>query len=282
MPLQSRLCHRTRRISDPSPAIRTSPLLRCHLRSATIAEHNSSQQLPIDTKMNHQSSPDAAERASLTLVIPSGSAAKNLLFASAIPEPRNSALPPTPCLQRYMPFVTVEPLPEFHDNRREDTLSTGDGVDRRILILCLLVTAAVSQSAARDLALVSNKANALTAITLPDLIKVCKAQIVRWPDGRPVTFIMRAPSSPEMKMLLQKIFELPDSQVTTLINTANHGRTNHPAILIADSDEDLVNKVASIPGALGVVDVYAINSSVAVIKLAGKLPLEPGYLLHGD
>ena len=55
-----------------------------------------------------------------------------------------------------------------------------------------------------------------------------------------------------------------------------------PAVMIVDSDEDLVNKVASIPGAIGVVDVYAINSSVAVVKLAGKLPLEPGYLLHGN
>ena len=35
-------------------------------------------------------------------------------------------------------------------------------------------------------------------------------------------------------------------------------------------------------GAIGVVDVYAINSSVAVVKLGGKLPLEPGYLLHGN
>jgi hypothetical protein len=70
--------------------------------------------------------------------------------------------------------------------------------------------------------------------------------------------------------------------VKDLVATANHGRLGHPAIMIADSDEDLVNKVASIPGALGVVDVYAINSSVSVIKLAGKLPLEPGYLLHGN
>jgi len=30
------------------------------------------------------------------------------------------------------------------------------------------------------------------------------------------------------------------------------------------------------------VDVYSINSSVAVVKIAGKLPLEPGYLLHGN
>ena len=85
-----------------------------------------------------------------------------------------------------------------------------------------------------------------------------------------------------MKFFLEKIYELPDAQVKELIATANHGRMGHPAIMIVDSDEDLVDKVASLPGAVGVVDVYAINSSVAVVKLGGKLPLEPGYLLHGN
>jgi hypothetical protein len=137
-------------------------------------------------------------------------------------------------------------------------------------------------AAARDLALVSNKANSLSVITLPDLVKVCKGQTNRWPDGKSVTFIMRNPSVPEMKFFLEKVYELPESQVKELIATANHGRMGHPAVMIVDSDEDLVNKVASIPGAVGVVDVYAINSSVAVVKVAGKLPLEPGYLLHGN
>jgi hypothetical protein len=153
---------------------------------------------------------------------------------------------------------------------------------RRFLSVSLFLAASVSLATARDLALVSNKTNSLSAITLPDLVKVCKAQTNRWPDGKPVTFIMRSPATPEMKMLLEKIYEIPEPQVADLISTANHGRTNHPAILVVDSDEDLVNKVASIPGAVGIVDVYAINSSVAVVKLAGKLPLEPGYLLHGN
>jgi len=150
-----------------------------------------------------------------------------------------------------------------------------------VIILMFLVGSA-SLASARDLALVSNKANALSAITLQDLVKVSKAQTNRWPDGKPVTLIMRSPSSPEMKLFLEKVYELPESEVRDLIATANHGRTNHPAIMVVDSDEDLVNKVASIPGAVGVVDVYAINSSVAVVKIGGKLPLEPGYVLHGN
>jgi len=153
---------------------------------------------------------------------------------------------------------------------------------RQIIKIVLLVAVASSFAAARDLAVVSNKANGISSITLPDLVKVCKAQSNRWPDGKPVTLIMRAPSAPEMRVVLEKIFELPEAQVKDLIATANHGRANHPAIVIAESDEDLVNKVASIHGAVGLVDVYSINSSVSVVKLAGKLPLEPGYLLHGN
>ncbi|HEY6370420.1 MAG TPA: substrate-binding domain-containing protein [Candidatus Sulfotelmatobacter sp.] len=153
---------------------------------------------------------------------------------------------------------------------------------RKALSICLFLAASTSLAAARDLALVSNKANSLSVIALPDLVKVCKGQTSRWPDGKPVTFIMRNPGTPEMKFFLEKIYELPESQVKELIATANHGRMGHPAVMLVDSDEELVNKVASIPGAIGVVDVYAINSSVAVVKVAGKLPLEPGYVLHGN
>jgi len=153
---------------------------------------------------------------------------------------------------------------------------------RRVLIFGIFLAVSASLATARDLALISNKANAVSAMTMADLVKICKAQINRWPDGKPVTFIMRAPSAGEMKILLDKVYELPEPQVKELIAAANHGRANHPAIVVAESDEDLVDKVASIPGAVGVVDVYSINSSVAVIKLAGKLPLEPGYLLHGN
>ena len=153
---------------------------------------------------------------------------------------------------------------------------------RHAVDVFVLIVASVSLAAARDLALVSNKTNIVNAVTVADLAKVCKAQTSKWPDGKPVTFVMRSPSTPEMKMFIEKVYAMPEKEVRDLIATANHGRSNHPAIMVVDTDEELVNKVASIPGAVGVVDVYAINSSVAVLKIAGKLPLEPAYLLHGN
>jgi ABC-type phosphate transport system substrate-binding protein len=153
---------------------------------------------------------------------------------------------------------------------------------RKIVSIFLSIVFSAAQAAARDLALVANKTNAVSTISQPDLIKLSRAQTAHWPDGKPVTLVMRAPSSPEMKVFLEKVYGMSESDVSELIATANHGRVNHPAIVVAKSDDELVNRVASIPGAIGVVDVYSINSSVVVVKVAGKLPLEPGYLLHGN
>jgi phosphate transport system substrate-binding protein len=153
---------------------------------------------------------------------------------------------------------------------------------RHSLKILFLIAMFVPVAAARDIALVSNKSNAIATITPAELVKVCKAQSNRWPDGKPVTLVMRPPSAPEMKMVLEKLYEMSEGGVNDLINAANHGRVGHPAILVVTSDEELVNKVASTPGAVGLVDVYSINSSVTVVKIGGKLPLEPGYLLHGN
>jgi hypothetical protein len=153
---------------------------------------------------------------------------------------------------------------------------------QRFLRVFVFVMLATSLASARDLALVSNKTNALGAINVADLVKLCKAQTTHWPDGKPVTFVMRSPSAPETKIVLEKLYGMSENEVNGLIVTSNHGRPAHPAIVVVSSDEELVNKVASLPGAVGVVDVYSINSSVAVVKIAGKLPLEPGYLLHGN
>lgn len=152
---------------------------------------------------------------------------------------------------------------------------------RRVFILTLLLGGS-TLSLAKDIALIANKGGSVSVVTMPELVKLCKAQTNRWPDGKSVTLVVRDPASPEMKMVLEKIYSMAPDAVNELITTANHGRMNHPAILVVNSDDELVKKVAGTPGAVGLVDVYAINSSVDVIKIGGKLPFEPGYPLHGN
>ena len=152
----------------------------------------------------------------------------------------------------------------------------------RILAIALVIGGGATLAVGKDIALVGNKSNPTTALSMPELVKVCKGQTPRWPDGKPVTFISRNPASPDMKLILEKVYGLSKDEVADLIVTANHGRANHPAIVVVSSDEELVHKVESTPGAVGLVDVYSITGGVAVMKVGGKLPLESGYPLHGN
>jgi ABC-type phosphate transport system substrate-binding protein len=153
---------------------------------------------------------------------------------------------------------------------------------QRVFAIALAVLSWTGLAASKDLALVSHKSNTVTTVTMPELIKICKGQTNRWPDGKPVTFITLRPASPDMKLVLEKIYGMPKDQVSAAISAANHGRVNHPAILVVDSNETLVKKVESTPGAVGLVDVYSITGGVTVVRIGGKLPLEPGYALHGN
>jgi hypothetical protein len=139
-----------------------------------------------------------------------------------------------------------------------------------------------SLAQAKDVALIANKGGSISSVTMADLVKLCKAQTAHWPDGKAVTLVVRDPNSPDMKVVLEKVYSMTPSAVNDLIAAANHERGAHATIVVVTSDDELVHKVAATPGAVGLVDVYAINSSVDVMKIGGKLPFEPGYPLHGN
>jgi hypothetical protein len=153
---------------------------------------------------------------------------------------------------------------------------------RHLLASALVVLGWTILAQSKDLALISNKVNGVRALTQPELMKVAKGQTNRWADGKPVSFILRDPGLPEMKVVLDKVYAMSKDEVKAAITSANHGRVDHPAILVVESDEVVLKKVESTPGAVGLVDVYSIDGRVTVLKVGGKLPLEPGYLLHGN
>ena len=147
---------------------------------------------------------------------------------------------------------------------------------RRVCALGLLLLSASAIGAARDLALIANKANAVRTLTSSDLGKLANATLPSWPGGGKVAFVLRDPTTPAMKIALEKIFSTTSDKVKALL-AANPGY-----FVIVNSDADVIRLVESLPGAVGLIDIYSITSGVSVVKLNGKLPLEPGYALHGN
>jgi hypothetical protein len=147
-------------------------------------------------------------------------------------------------------------------------------------VLCLTFAfVAPLPSAVRNWALVASANSKLQDIPLADLVKLCKGTQKAWPDGKNFTIVIHDPESPDMHSVVQRLFGMDAVEVKPLVAKLNESRT---MIKVVPSDEDLMRTVEATPGAVGLVDVYAINSSVKVLRVDGKLPFDVGYALKGN
>ncbi|HEV7673055.1 MAG TPA: hypothetical protein VGQ12_00855, partial [Candidatus Angelobacter sp.] len=146
----------------------------------------------------------------------------------------------------------------------------------RICVLFVLAAGLVASCEARQLAVIVDKTNNTVGLSNTDLAKVFKFDNHRWPDGRPVILVLRDPSTPEMKTAIEKLYHMQVEEFKALLAAHASG------VIIVRSEDELLKSVEAIPGAVGLVDVYSINSRVNVLKVDGKLPLEQGYFLKGN
>jgi ABC-type phosphate transport system substrate-binding protein len=144
------------------------------------------------------------------------------------------------------------------------------------LVVLLWATTMPDLVHARQLALVADTGNATANLTSADLVKIFNAHIHTWPDGRPITIVLRDPSSADMQLVLRKLFNMTPDQAQAFIQ-AHKGY-----IVVAESDDAVIHLVSSTRGAVGVVDLYSLTKDVSVLKIDGKLPVEQGYLLRGN
>jgi ABC-type phosphate transport system substrate-binding protein len=146
---------------------------------------------------------------------------------------------------------------------------------RRILVFSLLAVCLGATCDAKQLAVIVDKSNNVGGVSSAELARLFKLDSRKWPDGKNVVLVLRDPSTPEMQTAMQKLYHMELNELKRLLAAR---RDN---VVIVKTEQDLLKSVESIPGAVGLVDVYSITSHVRVLKVDGKLPLEPGYYLKG-
>ena len=77
-------------------------------------------------------------------------------------------------------------------------------------------------------------------------------------------------------MALEKFFGTTSDKINALMSA------NPSYFVMVKSDSEVIRMVESLSGAVGLIDIYSITSGVNVVRVNGKLPLEPGYVLHGN
>jgi phosphate transport system substrate-binding protein len=149
------------------------------------------------------------------------------------------------------------------------------GLMKRGRVLCLIAWSMLSAAPclAHHMALIVNKDNAVKNVTSAHLAKIVKGEVKKWPDGKDVVLILHSASPGEMATL-QHLSKMSEDEVKALLTA------NKDSVQTVTSDADVINAVASTPGAIGFVEEHSINDRVVVVRVDGKLPMETGYLPH--
>ena len=143
----------------------------------------------------------------------------------------------------------------------------------RIPCLCAWVMLSLTPCFAHHMAVVVNKDNKVQNVTSSHLAKIFKGEVKKWPDGRGVELVLHN-SSPDEITTLEHLNKMTAAQVKALL------ALHKDSIRTVGSDADVIEAVASAPGAIGFVEERSITDRVSVVKVDGKLPMESGYLPH--
>lgn len=146
-------------------------------------------------------------------------------------------------------------------------------------VLLMLAGARPVSPAVKNIAVVMSAGTKIEDVQMAELVKLCKGLQKTWIEGKNFTLVMTDPGTPEMHTPVQKLFGMTPAELKTALAKLNESRT---VIKIVDNDGDLLRTVGETPGAVGIVDVYAINSTVRVLRVDGKLPFDVGYALKGN
>ena len=123
------------------------------------------------------------------------------------------------------------------------------------------------------MAVITDKENKTENIGSAQLAKLFKGEVTKWPDGRSVILVVHTSSAGEVDTLAHLMKTTHAEVKAALFGHKESIRT-------VESDADLVDAVASTPGAIGMVEEHSITDRVKVIKVDGNLPMEAGYLPH--
>ena len=144
---------------------------------------------------------------------------------------------------------------------------------RSILYLLAFLCAFLTPCFAHHTAVIVNKENAVENVSSAQLGKLVRGETKKWPDGKNV-FLVLHKDSPGEAETLARLNKMSAAEWKAFVSA------HKESIMFADTDADVLKAVQSEPGALGLIDEHSIDSSVKVVHVDGKLPMESGYLPH--
>lgn len=138
-----------------------------------------------------------------------------------------------------------------------------------------------SAARAAELAIVVNPQNPVTELSARELREVLLMERQHWRGGARVYLILPESGTPEKDLLLRKGLQMNEDQLRRHFLTKLYGGEIPAFPGTAASPAAARRVVAHAPNALAVVDSSTVDGTVKLVRIDGRRPGDPGYLLAG-
>ena len=132
---------------------------------------------------------------------------------------------------------------------------------------------------AGDVALVVNPKNPVADLTWAEVVAIFKAEQQHWKAGERIYLILQESGTPERALLLRRVYQMSDAELKQfwLAKLFRGEIATFPRVVASSSAAKRI--VAQAPNALAFIDAAAVDSTVKALRIDGRRPGEPGYLL---
>jgi len=147
-----------------------------------------------------------------------------------------------------------------------------------VAVACLLTWLAPGLATA-DVAIVVHPDNREADVTSEELVRILRQDQQRWRAGGRIYLVFQSSGSPAREVVLRRVFRMNDVELKQFwLGRLYRGEiASFP--YVAPSDAAVKRIVGLAPHALGFVDRSAVDATVKVLRVDGKLPGQAGYFL---
>jgi ABC-type phosphate transport system substrate-binding protein len=147
------------------------------------------------------------------------------------------------------------------------------------LIATALIGSAPSSAAPDDLAVIVNKSNPISTLTMIQLRKILLAQEGKWPAGGKIVVWMTSPGQSDRAGTLKLVCGMSETDFTLHFMHASFNGDSGDPPKSAGTGALVRQSVAGSTNGVGFIWAAQVDDSVKVVAIDGNRPGQPGYKL---
>ena len=148
-----------------------------------------------------------------------------------------------------------------------------------LLVTAVLLAWTAPVTEAETLAVVVNPSVSVNDLSFAEFRRIMLAERQFWTTGEPIALIVRAPVAFERTVLLERVYRMSEARYREYwIAKIFRGEASDGPRLVL-SNEEALDLVGAIEGAITVIDVEDVPAGLKVLKLDGHLPSDDAYPL---